>query len=607
MISKFTPLIVALACFATVRAQSVPELLYYKFDGAGTTIPNLASNPPAGTATATIMGGVTQGGSNICDGTLIGTGAASSTDYVNTGWAPALGSSSWSIAFRTSNIGASSTLFYIFGDANTGSWRCFTNGVAGPNNWILRGPISDISIPNGAVVAQTLNIFVYDAAAGQTRAYLNGTLVSTVTQAAPNVTGTGPFKVCGYGTNVGLPASGYMDEFRMYSHALTAVEIAELAAGVTVNNFLPADSALCAGDTLTLTAPSSSASWSTGATASSITAQSPGTYSASFSNICYNGADTVTLSAIPLLTGGFLGGDITVCTDDTTQLLADSTAQSFLWSNGDTSSSIIVVGPGTYSVDVTGACNVASDTITLIPSALVYSGFLNASATTVCAGDTISLSSNTAYTSYLWSDSSTGSTLSATTTGNYSLTVMDGCGAGTESVSLTFTPGPTASFTSSTTGLSASFTNNSTGSSPTYLWDFGDAGTSTFANPSHTYAANGTYTVTLTVTDACGTSVFTSTVTVSGVAIDPAIGFDIAVYPNPAKNAATLSATLPAAQHLKFSVLNALGQVIVAEDLGQQAGEFKHSFSLQGFSDGIYFVRLETENGPITARLTVRN
>ena len=38
----------------------------------------------------------------------------------------------------------------------------------------------------------------------------------------------------------------------------------------------------------------------------------------------------------------------------------------------------------------------------------------------------------------------------------------------------------------------------------TYAWDFGDGATSTQANPSHTYAANGSYTAKLTVTDGAG-------------------------------------------------------------------------------------------------------
>ncbi|NUO96699.1 MAG: lectin, partial [Nonomuraea sp.] len=39
------------------------------------------------------------------------------------------------------------------------------------------------------------------------------------------------------------------------------------------------------------------------------------------------------------------------------------------------------------------------------------------------------------------------------------------------------------------------------GGALTYAWDFGDGGTATTANPSHTYTADGTYTATLTVRD----------------------------------------------------------------------------------------------------------
>ncbi len=52
------------------------------------------------------------------------------------------------------------------------------------------------------------------------------------------------------------------------------------------------------------------------------------------------------------------------------------------------------------------------------------------------------------------------------------------------------------------TGNSYSFQSTSSigSGSMNYSWDFGDGGTATSSNPSHTYAANGTYVVTLTVT-----------------------------------------------------------------------------------------------------------
>ena len=44
------------------------------------------------------------------------------------------------------------------------------------------------------------------------------------------------------------------------------------------------------------------------------------------------------------------------------------------------------------------------------------------------------------------------------------------------------------------------------GSIASYLWEFGDGGTSTTANPSHTYSVPGQYVALLTVTDNLGAS-----------------------------------------------------------------------------------------------------
>jgi PKD repeat protein len=69
---------------------------------------------------------------------------------------------------------------------------------------------------------------------------------------------------------------------------------------------------------------------------------------------------------------------------------------------------------------------------------------------------------------------------------------------------------PTADFTanpaSGSPPLAVAFTDKSTGATPmAHQWSFGDGGTSTDTNPTHTYAADGTYDVTLTVTNPFGT------------------------------------------------------------------------------------------------------
>lgn len=70
---------------------------------------------------------------------------------------------------------------------------------------------------------------------------------------------------------------------------------------------------------------------------------------------------------------------------------------------------------------------------------------------------------------------------------------------------------PVVSFTAiPTTGnypLTVNFTDTSTNTPSSWLWNFGDGNTSTLQNPSHIYSSAGTYAVTLTATNVCGSSV----------------------------------------------------------------------------------------------------
>jgi hypothetical protein len=69
---------------------------------------------------------------------------------------------------------------------------------------------------------------------------------------------------------------------------------------------------------------------------------------------------------------------------------------------------------------------------------------------------------------------------------------------------------PVAAFTASpltgNTSLIVAFTDLSTGSPTTWSWTFGDQNTSTSSNPFHTYVTAGTFSVSLTVTNAGGSN-----------------------------------------------------------------------------------------------------
>jgi serine protease len=74
---------------------------------------------------------------------------------------------------------------------------------------------------------------------------------------------------------------------------------------------------------------------------------------------------------------------------------------------------------------------------------------------------------------------------------------------------------PVANFsgtpTSGTAPLTVAFTDLSTNGPTSWAWTFGDGGTSTAQNPSHTYTSAGTYTVTLTATNSYGSDGETKT------------------------------------------------------------------------------------------------
>lgn len=96
------------------------------------------------------------------------------------------------------------------------------------------------------------------------------------------------------------------------------------------------------------------------------------------------------------------------------------------------------------------------------------------------------------------------------------LTVTDGCATNTTCNPITIgCPIPTPAFTSSATGATVDFTNTSISGMATYLWIFGDGNTATTMDASHTYATDGSYTVCLVVSDACGADSTCQTVVVT--------------------------------------------------------------------------------------------
>ncbi|MBS1612939.1 MAG: PKD domain-containing protein, partial [Bacteroidetes bacterium] len=136
----------------------------------------------------------------------------------------------------------------------------------------------------------------------------------------------------------------------------------------------------------------------------------------------------------------------------------------------------------------------------------------------MCEGASAQLSASGGV-AYVWTPASNISnanianpTATPASTTAYSVDVTDANGCvNTFTETVTVNPNPVAAFSiqSGCEGIATVFTNTTTPNGATYLWNFGDGNTSTSANPTHLYAGNGTYNVSLTTT--LGTCVDTQT------------------------------------------------------------------------------------------------
>lgn len=117
-----------------------------------------------------------------------------------------------------------------------------------------------------------------------------------------------------------------------------------------------------------------------------------------------------------------------------------------------------------------------------------------------------------------------------------------------------------------------------------YLWDFGDDGTSTLANPTHKYTATDSYTVTLTVSNPLGTDTYSETIDIINEPILPTASFTFDNF-NPIFINDTIS--------FVNTSINATGYTWDFGDGDTSTGETpSHSYS----EDGTYKIILTADN-----------
>jgi|GEM_PF-1595906 len=185
---------------------------------------------------------------------------------------------------------------------------------------------------------------------------------------------------------------------------------------------------------------------------------------------------------------------------------------------------------------------------------------------------------------------------------------VDGFLADEGDLSITLSEPLVTAFSSSATNLDVAFTDASTSDAgiATWAWDFGDgSGTSADQNPTYSYAAEGTYTVCLTVTDVDGcSSTYCENVTVTDIttSIAQAVENGMTVYPNPSNGQFVVEVRGVEAD-VQLIVMDVAGRQIYSEGVVLN-GSFRKSITLD-VAKGSYILQVATLEGTVSRMIQV--
>jgi hypothetical protein len=148
---------------------------------------------------------------------------------------------------------------------------------------------------------------------------------------------------------------------------------------------------------------------------------------------------------------------------------------------------------------------------------------------------------------------------------------------------------PSANFSESISGNTTTFTNSSSSVNSTlnYSWNFGDGNTSSIQNPSHTYATNGTYTVTLIASNCIFSDTVTKTIQIGTNSMEENTNANFEFYPNPTTNQITLKVDNQLLGSVYIIYDNTGKSVLNGNILSEQS-----VIDLEYLSKGIYFLSI---------------
>ena len=217
------------------------------------------------------------------------------------------------------------------------------NPNAGDGDYVIHLDNTDTSsVANGGVLNNTTN-------------KCNGVILDSVVGAkyiaytVPNGQNGNPLNFCNTGTHY-IKAITHPNGTQPISNTLNF--ILNCPASFSLGN----DTSYCGTFSRVLSTGNVATNWykdgNLFATAASVTVTQTGSYAASVTTSCGTFADTINISAGANLNFSF-GGNTTICAGGTATLDASTNYDTYQWNTGQSTHSITITQPGTYTVTVT--------------------------------------------------------------------------------------------------------------------------------------------------------------------------------------------------------------------------------------------------------------
>ncbi len=294
-------------------------------------------------------------------------------------------------------------------------------------------------------------------------------------------------------------------------------------------------------------------------------------------------------------------------------LRAGGQADSYLWNDGSTNDSLRfqMLAAKTYTLiaENINGCK-AYDTV-FVNRFLKPNGTISpANNTLVCEGASIRLTAGNGAT-YIWSTGDTTASVDVfpTSATTYSVTIRsaEGC-EDFKDIAISIDPLPISAFRHQNFEDSVVFTNMSS-LATSYIWDFGDGGTSTELDPYNVYDTSGMYTVTLSASNECGTvdSSITIEVTVPEIVNNIkglAAWNTIRLFPIPAQNILQLSLQNQLFGNVSIQLYDITGKLISTTKAFKSVEEFTQTIDLTGIERGIYTLQLSIAGSSVSAKVS---